>query len=76
MTAVAVKMESVPHLVLSSLALKDKSCKPTFSDDRIAYFSFSVDSCGTTRTVSEPHLKKCRTCHLTVPLCCSSSTTT
>lgn len=58
MTAVAVKMESVRHLVPSSLTLRDASCKPTFSDDRFAYFSFNVDSCGTTRTVGEPHLKK------------------
>lgn len=76
MTAMAVKVESVHHLVPRSLTLKDASCKPTFSDDRFAYFSFSVDSCGTIRTVGEPHLKKCRTCHLTLPLCCSSSTTT
>ncbi|XP_010739022.3 uncharacterized protein LOC104926782 [Larimichthys crocea] len=49
MTAWAVKVESVPNLIPSSLTLKDKSCKPVFSDDRFAYFSFSADSCGTTR---------------------------
>ncbi|XP_060907869.1 uncharacterized protein LOC132984874 [Labrus mixtus] len=50
MTALAVKVESVPNLNPSLLTLRDDSCKPTFSDDRFAYFSFSVDSCGTTRT--------------------------
>lgn len=52
MTALAVKVESVPTLIPSWLTLKDQSCKPVFSDDRFAYFSFSVDSCGTTRRVS------------------------
>lgn len=52
MTALAVKVESVPNLIPSSLTLKDKSCKPVFSNDRVAYFSFSVNSCGTIRTVS------------------------
>ncbi len=52
MTALAVKVESVPNLIPSWLTLKDQSCKPVSSDDRFAYFSFSVDSCGTTRTVS------------------------
>ncbi|XP_020497136.2 uncharacterized protein zpax1 [Labrus bergylta] len=50
MTTLAVKVESVPKLIPSLLTLRDESCKPTFSDDRFAYFSFSVDSCGTTRT--------------------------
>ncbi|AWP20161.1 putative zona pellucida sperm-binding protein 2-like [Scophthalmus maximus] len=49
MTAMAVKVESVPNLVPSMLTLKDQSCKPVFSNDRFAQFSFSVDSCGTTR---------------------------
>lgn len=66
MTAVAVKVESVRNLVPSSLTLKDTSCKPVFSDGRFAYFSFSVDSCGTTRTVSEPHLEKCAMHHMTM----------
>lgn len=60
MTALAVKVESLRNLVPGSLTLKDTSCKPSFSDDRFAYFSFSVNSCGTTRTVSEPHLEKHR----------------
>lgn len=60
MTALAVKVESLRNLAPSSLTLKDTSCKPNFSDDRFAYFSFGVNSCGTTRTVSEPHLEKCR----------------
>lgn len=57
MTAWAVKVESLRNLVPSSLTLRDPSCKPDFSDDRFATFSFSVDSCGTTRTVSVPHLE-------------------
>lgn len=57
MTALAVKVESLRNLVPSSLTLKDTSCKPNFSDDRVAYFSFSVNSCGTTRTVSELRLE-------------------
>nr|SOX60636.1 zona pellucida protein X [Solea senegalensis] len=48
-TTVAVKVESVPNLSPSALTLKDQSCKPVFSDDRFAYFTFNVDSCGTTR---------------------------
>ncbi|KAJ4919649.1 hypothetical protein JOQ06_027834 [Pogonophryne albipinna] len=50
MTAVAVKVESTRNLKPSQLTLKDQSCTPQFSDDRFAYFSFSVDTCGTTRT--------------------------
>nr|XP_019963150.1 PREDICTED: uncharacterized protein LOC109642700 isoform X1 [Paralichthys olivaceus] len=49
MTALAVKLESVPNLDPSMLTLKDQSCKPVFSNDRFAQFSFSVDSCKTTR---------------------------
>lgn len=58
MTARAVKVESLRNLVPSSLTLRDASCKPDSSDDRFATFSFSVDSCGTMRTVSVPHLEK------------------
>uniref|UniRef100_A0A8C3AVZ2 Zona pellucida protein AX 1 n=1 Tax=Cyclopterus lumpus TaxID=8103 RepID=A0A8C3AVZ2_CYCLU len=54
MTATAVKVDSVTNIIPSRLTLKDQSCKPAFSDDRFAYFSFSVASCGTTRTVSQP----------------------
>uniref|UniRef100_UPI0037E90789 uncharacterized protein n=1 Tax=Semicossyphus pulcher TaxID=241346 RepID=UPI0037E90789 len=49
MTALAVKVESVPNLIPSWLTLRDQSCTPVFSDERFAHFSFSVDSCGTTR---------------------------
>ncbi|XP_075940471.1 uncharacterized protein LOC142942148 [Anarhichas minor] len=56
MTAMAVKLESVPNLSPSRLTLKDQSCKPAFSDDRSAYFSFSVDSCGTTRTFFDHYM--------------------
>ncbi|XP_041814190.1 zona pellucida protein AX 1 [Chelmon rostratus] len=56
MTALAVKVESVPNLVPSWLTLKDQACKPEFSDDRFAYFSFSADSCGTTRTFFDHYM--------------------
>ncbi|XP_049446348.1 zona pellucida protein AX 1 [Epinephelus fuscoguttatus] len=56
MTAVAVKVESVPNLEPSWLTLRDQSCKPVFSDSRFAYFSFSVDSCGTTRTFFDHYM--------------------
>ncbi|XP_071396804.1 uncharacterized protein [Centroberyx affinis] len=49
MTALAVKMESVPSLNPSQLTLKDPSCGPSFSDDRFAFFLFTGSSCGTTR---------------------------
>ncbi|TNN32706.1 hypothetical protein EYF80_057129 [Liparis tanakae] len=52
MVATAVKVDSVTNMIPSRLTLKDQSCKPTFSDDRFAHFSFNVASCGTTRTVS------------------------
>ncbi|XP_068593436.1 uncharacterized protein [Cebidichthys violaceus] len=55
-TAIAVKVESVPNLNPSRLTLKDQSCKPVFSEDRSAYFSFSVDSCGTTRTFFDHYM--------------------
>ncbi|KAM9339235.1 uncharacterized protein ABDE67_016894 [Symphorus nematophorus] len=56
MTALAVKVESVPNLIPSWLTLRDQSCKPAFSDDRFARFSFSVDSCGTTRTFFDHYM--------------------
>ncbi|XP_057679085.1 uncharacterized protein LOC130907710 [Corythoichthys intestinalis] len=56
MNALAVKVESVPNLTPKWLTLKDKSCKPVFSDDRFAYFSFNVDSCGTSRTFLENYI--------------------
>ncbi|XP_074541831.1 zona pellucida protein AX 1 [Halichoeres trimaculatus] len=56
MTAMAVKVESVPNLSPAQLTLRDPSCKPSFSDDRFAYFTFSADSCGTTRTFSENYM--------------------
>lgn len=52
MTAVAVKVESLLNLIPSMLTLKDQTCKPDISDDRFAHFTFSVNSCGTTRMVS------------------------
>ncbi|XP_070781644.1 zona pellucida protein AX 1 [Enoplosus armatus] len=56
MTAMAVKVESVSNLIPGWLTLRDPSCKPVFSDDRFAYFSFSVDSCGTTRTFLDHYM--------------------
>ncbi|KAK5930030.1 hypothetical protein CesoFtcFv8_000283 [Champsocephalus esox] len=56
MTAVAVKVESTRNLKPSQLTLKDQSCTPQFSDDRGAYFSFSVDTCGTTRTFFDNYM--------------------
>ncbi|XP_056284891.1 uncharacterized protein LOC130203019 [Pseudoliparis swirei] len=55
MTATAVKVDSVADIP-SRLTLKDQSCKPAFSDDRFAYFSFSVSSCGTTRTFFDHYM--------------------
>ncbi|XP_026146126.1 uncharacterized protein LOC113120496 [Carassius auratus] len=49
MSALAVKVESVPQLDPRQLTLTDHSCKPKFSNDRFAYFSFEANSCGTTR---------------------------
>ncbi|XP_064195781.1 zona pellucida protein AX 1 [Anguilla rostrata] len=49
MTALAVKVESVPDLILSQLTLRDSRCKPAYSDHIFAFFSFSLNSCGTTR---------------------------
>ncbi|XP_034088382.1 zona pellucida sperm-binding protein 2-like [Gymnodraco acuticeps] len=56
MTAVAVKVESTRNLKPSQLTLKDQSCTPQFSDDRFAHFSFSVDTCGTTRTFFDNYM--------------------
>ncbi|XP_044185804.1 uncharacterized protein LOC122965693 [Thunnus albacares] len=49
MTALAVKLESVPSLNPSQLTLRDPTCGPSYSDGRYAYFVFSGNSCGTTR---------------------------
>uniref|UniRef100_A0A8C7PQN6 ZP domain-containing protein n=1 Tax=Oncorhynchus mykiss TaxID=8022 RepID=A0A8C7PQN6_ONCMY len=49
-TALAVKVESVRNLNPKYLTLSDQSCKPVFSNDRFAFFSFNLNSCGTTRT--------------------------
>ncbi|XP_016353307.1 zona pellucida protein AX 1 isoform X1 [Sinocyclocheilus anshuiensis] len=50
MSALAVKVESVPQLVPRQLTLRDSSCRPKFSNNRFAYFTFEANSCGTTRT--------------------------
>ncbi|XP_077566790.1 uncharacterized protein LOC144188076 [Stigmatopora nigra] len=49
MTALAVKLESVPSLKPSQLTLLDPKCGPVYSNDRYAYFVFSGSTCGTTR---------------------------
>ncbi|XP_051510317.1 uncharacterized protein LOC127415587 [Myxocyprinus asiaticus] len=49
-SALAVKVQSVSQLVPRQLTLRDPRCKPKFSNDRFAYFSFDANSCGTTRT--------------------------
>ncbi|XP_041951085.1 uncharacterized protein LOC121711502 [Alosa sapidissima] len=49
MTALALKVESAPNVIPSQLTLIDKSCKPVFSNDRFASFSFTVNTCGTAR---------------------------
>jgi hypothetical protein len=51
MTALAVKVDSVPGLNPGQLTLSDPTCGPTYSNDRYAYFHFTVNSCGTTRKV-------------------------
>lgn len=55
MTALAVKLESVPSLDPSQLTLHDPTCGPVYSDDRYAYFVFTANSCGTTRKVFSVH---------------------
>ncbi|CDQ62949.1 unnamed protein product [Oncorhynchus mykiss] len=49
MAALEVKVEYAPSLNPSQLNLSDPACGPTYSDDRFAYFHFTVNSCGTTR---------------------------
>ncbi|XP_070705364.1 uncharacterized protein [Pempheris klunzingeri] len=49
MTALAMKLESVPSLNPSQLTLRDPTCGPFYSDDHYAYFVFTGNSCGTTR---------------------------
>ncbi|KAF7230711.1 uncharacterized protein zpax1 [Nothobranchius furzeri] len=49
-SALAVKVESVPNLNPNWLTLRDQSCKPVSSNKRFADFTFAADSCGTTRT--------------------------
>ncbi|XP_051792634.1 zona pellucida protein AX 1 [Acanthochromis polyacanthus] len=55
-TALAMKTQSVPSLNPSRLTLRDPSCKPAYSDDRFAHFSFTADSCGTTRTFFDNYM--------------------
>ncbi|KAM4713133.1 zona pellucida protein AX 1 [Anableps anableps] len=55
-SALAVKVESVPNLDPSWLTLKDQSCTPVSSNDRFAQFTFSADSCGTTRSFFDHYM--------------------
>uniref|UniRef100_A0A8C6TQZ1 Zona pellucida protein AX 1 n=1 Tax=Neogobius melanostomus TaxID=47308 RepID=A0A8C6TQZ1_9GOBI len=48
-SAVALKLESVPKLQLDRLRLRDRSCRPLLTSERSVLFSFTVDSCGTSR---------------------------
>ncbi|XP_037541468.1 uncharacterized protein LOC119418278 [Nematolebias whitei] len=49
MTALAIKLESVPSLNPAQLTLVDPLCGPSYSDDSHSFFVFTVNSCGTTR---------------------------
>ncbi|XP_028997903.1 uncharacterized protein LOC114850094 [Betta splendens] len=49
MTTWAVKLDLIPSLNTSQLTLRDPSCGPSYSDERLAYFVFTATSCGTTR---------------------------
>ncbi|XP_072219007.1 uncharacterized protein [Leuresthes tenuis] len=49
MTALAIKVDSVPALNPRLLTLRDPNCGPVHSNDHYAYFVFTVNSCGTTR---------------------------
>lgn len=51
MTALAIKLESVPSLNPSELTLLDPTCGPVYSSKRFAYFVFTGNTCGTTRKV-------------------------
>ncbi|KAL0965042.1 hypothetical protein UPYG_G00276030 [Umbra pygmaea] len=48
MTALALKVASAPGLNPRQLTLADRTCGPIYSDDRFAYFQFTINSCGTT----------------------------
>ncbi|KAJ0026511.1 hypothetical protein NQD34_017511, partial [Periophthalmus magnuspinnatus] len=48
-TALALMLESVPGLDLGQLTLLDPACRARFSTKHYAYFSFTANSCGTTR---------------------------
>ncbi|KAJ0061136.1 hypothetical protein NL108_008820, partial [Boleophthalmus pectinirostris] len=56
MSALAVKLESVPGLELDRLRLRDRSCRPVRITERSALFSFTVDSCGTSRTFLDDYM--------------------
>ncbi|XP_034384063.1 uncharacterized protein LOC117727742 [Cyclopterus lumpus] len=49
MTALAMKLDSVPSLQLGHLTLRDPTCGPTYTDGHYAHFIFTGNSCGTTR---------------------------
>ncbi|XP_063079889.1 uncharacterized protein LOC134469517 [Engraulis encrasicolus] len=47
--ALAMKLDSVASLNPTQLTLNDPSCGPVYSDERLAFFYFTADTCGTTR---------------------------
>ncbi|XP_059837756.1 uncharacterized protein LOC132400621 isoform X1 [Hypanus sabinus] len=49
-------VKTVPELDPSKLVLKDGKCQPKEFGHRKALFEFSIDSCGTTRTIHGNHL--------------------
>ncbi|XP_072312652.1 uncharacterized protein [Eucyclogobius newberryi] len=56
MTALALKLESVPMLEPERLRLRDRSCSPVQVTQKSALFSFTVDSCGTSRTFLDKYV--------------------
>ncbi|KAM8953239.1 LOW QUALITY PROTEIN: zona pellucida sperm-binding protein 2-like [Pelodytes ibericus] len=49
MTVVVMKLTAIPDMDLSTLQLKDRSCKPSIVTETSAKFIFPVSTCGTTR---------------------------
>ncbi|XP_051881383.1 zona pellucida protein AX 1 [Pristis pectinata] len=49
-------VDTLPELDPSKMVLKDGKCQPKEVDHRRALFEFSIDSCGTTRTIRGNHL--------------------
>uniref|UniRef100_A0A8C8H676 ZP-domain containing protein Ig-like domain-containing protein n=1 Tax=Oncorhynchus tshawytscha TaxID=74940 RepID=A0A8C8H676_ONCTS len=75
MTALAVKVESAPGLNSGQLTLSDPSCGPTYSDDRFAYFHFTVNSCVPLEwnLIRVARYSSIHFCHCDVVICDASS---